>query len=60
MQFFFVIAAHQCNPDQFKCAGDGACIDKSWVCDREFDCTDGSDEQSCGQYTRLSKKHSHR
>ena len=45
---FLLFTAHECNPDQFKCAGDGACIDKSWVCDQEFDCTDGSDEQSCG------------
>lgn len=39
-------AAKQCKPDEFKCAS-GECISTSFVCDKENDCPDGSDEVSC-------------
>ena len=31
---------------QFSCSN-GQCINKSWVCDMEKDCQDGSDEEHC-------------
>jgi len=37
-----------CGPDQFQCVMSGRCIRQSWVCDRDNDCGDGSDEQNCG------------
>ncbi|CEF65000.1 LDLR class B repeat and Epidermal growth factor-like domain and EGF-like calcium-binding domain and Low-density lipoprotein (LDL) receptor class A repeat and Six-bladed beta-propeller, TolB-like domain-containing protein [Strongyloides ratti] len=35
-----------CAKDSFFC-GDGLCIEKSWQCDGEHDCIDGSDEVNC-------------
>ncbi|XP_078716677.1 prolow-density lipoprotein receptor-related protein 1-like isoform X3 [Lampetra fluviatilis] len=35
-----------CLWNQFQCGG-GACVPRSWVCDWESDCSDGSDETSC-------------
>ena len=36
----------ECKETEFKC-GNGQCINKNWRCDREKDCQDGSDEDSC-------------
>lgn len=35
---------------EFKCAQSNHCILKSWVCDHDFDCADGSDEKNCRKY----------
>lgn len=37
-----------CQYDEATC-GNGQCIPKSAVCDRNIDCDDGSDEDTCGQ-----------
>lgn len=36
-----------CEPNQFTCAN-RKCVLKTWLCDSEDDCLDGSDEQNCG------------
>ena len=41
-----VPAASKCTDQEYRCR-DGTCISKAWVCDRERDCQDASDEESC-------------
>lgn len=36
-----------CEPNQYKC-NNRKCVLKTWICDSEDDCGDGSDEQNCG------------
>ena len=36
-----------CEPNQFQC-DNGKCILKTWMCDSDDDCLDGSDERNCG------------
>ena len=36
-----------CEADQFKCKFETYCIPDRWVCDKQIDCKDGSDESDC-------------
>ena len=38
-----------CDDDQFRCTN-GRCIDLSWHCDQDDDCSDQSDEKDCREY----------
>ena len=38
-----------CDSDQFTCSN-GQCITGTWVCDKDEDCDDGSDEVDCGKF----------
>ena len=38
----------QCSQSDFTCE-DGSCIPAQLVCDRKYDCQDGTDEFNCGQ-----------
>ncbi|CAK9806758.1 Sortilin-related receptor [Anthophora plagiata] len=40
--------ASTCDPTQFACGND-VCIPASWVCDRDNDCGDRSDEMNCNR-----------
>lgn len=52
----FVLTARTCQADQFSC-GNGRCIPTSWLCDREDDCGDATDEMtSCGKCILFGKR----
>ncbi|PIK53985.1 hypothetical protein BSL78_09122 [Apostichopus japonicus] len=40
-------ASVPCGPRQFMCHSQDECISDTFLCDREEDCSDGSDEESC-------------
>lgn len=42
--FSLPLAEVTCAPTQFQCAITKRCIPRVWVCDRDNDCVDGSDE----------------
>ena len=44
-----------CSNDEFQC-NDQSCIKggNSIRCDGSYDCTDGSDEDACGKFTRCN------
>lgn len=43
-------AAKECKDNEFRCAN-GQCVSTSFVCDKDDDCSDGSDEASCPKPT---------
>lgn len=47
MSGIIVVTNGLCEPNQYQCAN-RRCVLKTWLCDSEDDCLDGSDEQNCG------------
>lgn len=43
------IVVKTCPANEVLCKTADRCIPKTWLCDREADCPDGSDEQNCGK-----------
>ncbi|XP_064108356.1 uncharacterized protein LOC135216798 [Macrobrachium nipponense] len=44
-----------CGADKFACAN-GGCIHQEWQCDGQQDCSDGSDEEGCRDYSAYYTK----
>lgn len=54
----FFAAEVTCAPNQFQCAITKRCIPRVWVCDRDNDCVDGSDEPAnCSKTPDYCAKH---
>ena len=45
---YFFAASRTCSDSEHACSN-GQCIPKRWLCDRDRDCDDGSDEKECGK-----------
>lgn len=47
-----------CAPNQFQCSITKRCIPRVWVCDRDNDCVDGSDEPAnCSEWPSAPGTH---
>lgn len=46
-------AAVICNTDEFRCNNKQQCVPKVFVCNRQFDCADDSDEDNCRKLSPL-------
>lgn len=46
--FTAMCLSHSCEDDAFPCRN-GACVSRSYICDRDDDCGDRSDEDICGE-----------
>lgn len=55
MGFNGIIVDSNCSHSHFTCSN-GRCIPATWLCDRDDDCRDGSDEFDCRMYTYLVEK----
>lgn len=47
------VRPHSCPEGEFVCGVHGECVDQRRVCDFRHDCSDGSDEHSCGGYNTV-------
>ena len=48
LNLYLLVAQRTCSDNEHAC-GNGQCIPKRWLCDRDKDCEDGSDERGCGK-----------
>ena len=49
--------SRKCPDNTFNCGNTSQCINKSWVCDRDFDCPGGEDEKDCSYRLECDIKH---
>ena len=48
VQYYYLAGGeNMCTEDQYRCILTAECIPISWVCDKEIDCSDASDEEYC-------------
>lgn len=54
--FFFIVVSRNCSSSDFHCNKTGRCIPSSWVCDKDDDCGDDSDEnkEKCKMFSNTT------
>lgn len=56
VHFLFHLVSRNCPSSDFHCNKTGRCIPSTWVCDKDNDCGDGSDEseEKCKMFNNTS------
>jgi len=52
MTYYVYMNLSGCDADEFLCADKRTCIHEQFVCNRQDDCNDFSDEHDCSMSTR--------
>lgn len=56
----FCVVSRNCLNNDFHCNKTGRCIPSTWICDKDDDCGDGSDEneEKCKMFNNYTTCHS--